>query len=566
MKVATLKNPPKKKAKWPWVLLIIFLVVVIGPILTFYILFYDPSTKRVKLQDDVSLVNIGNRIIVDSLDPAPTNGKMAIVVTENDIDNILHIAMSKITEKVKFITKAYMNANGGNYTFYLDLDGVVIKSRLRVITKLSLSEDGKNFLFNIKGIGLGRVDGFKTPATWIIDRFFTEDKINEILSQTGLSLSFSRELFAIVYPKTALIQDLAKLTTSEDLGLYFNVVKTLLEDDLMEFNFQSNNFVEGVVDLQPLQTNELVTDDAEHIKIQPEQVGQIRDKVVALINTDVIDPTVKLLPNYAFDFLFSGWENLSDEGKNALNDIDFSTVGILDKTTYTGIVSHESEATLYTKMQETVDAGKLMNKTLDPRYTKLCTLTEQDINDYISARSIVGYTSLLHRETPTGHKVNYITVENFYMNFYSAGDTNIAEMVCKVDVNGYNTSLTLNTQMPESGFTNSKLDFVVQDVRFGTSNAENIKDDFFNVVCDAINGGNDNSLVADKETYTISIDFTGIMNYAREQVESAIESTTGTHHDLADQFSMDNVTFNISGTSREDASSMQLNLINPIDY
>ncbi len=567
MKVATLKNPPKKRAKWPWVLLIIFLIIFILPVVLIYALFYDASTKKVTLQDNLTLTNVGNRIIVDSLDTAKSEAKIDVIVSENDIDNILHLTMEKYAANNKFVKKAYMYVKGNTYNFYIDLDGYIIKSRLKVTTNLELSEDGSDFVFKIKDIALGRVGGILKSSKGLIDKFVNEDTINNFIADSGLGLTFDKEQFAIVYPKENLLQDLSKLTDDQDVGLYFDVMDTMLRENMIEFDLESGHFAEGVVDLSKIQTNDLVTDDEAHIKVESSEVEALRDDLVTLVDNGDVDPTVESQLSYAFSFLFGGWDYLTDEAKTALADVDFSYIGIDDKEAYEGFGLVDANTKLYEKMKASVDVAKLIDKNLDPRYLDVCTLTETDINNYLAGRSIVGYTSLLYRQTESSYKINYITVENFYMNIYQNSESvNIAEMVCKIDVNGYPTSLTFETEMSGSGFSDNKLTFEVKDIQFGETSAEYLKDDFFAIIYDALNDSSDTSLRANKEDYTITVDFTDIMTYVQEQAEAKVEETTGTYYDLSSYFVMDNMTYEISGASRDDEGTMKLSLINAINY
>ena len=567
MKVAVSKVPVKKKSKAGWVLLTLFLVFVVGPIALIYGLFYDPTTKRVTLQDNFTFESISNRLIVDSLDYAPTEGKIDIKVTENDLDNVLHLAMQSVTSKTPYIRKAYVNVRGNRYYFYVDLDAKIIKSRVKLSTELQISDDNENFVFKIKDVALGRLSGILGPAKPLIKRFLTYEKIDEILANTQTDLTFDREKYALVYPKASLVKDLGRLTNNQAVGLYFDVMQTMVHDNMMTFEFKDGNAIEGIVDLEQLATNDYVTDDDAHIRVHTEDVQVLRDKLQLLIEHGDVDPNEANIPFYVFDFLFGGWESLSSAKQEAIQDIDFSIVSIPDKTSYVGFNLYDSEAKLIDKMKETVDPSRLVDKTLNPRYKQLCILSEEDINEYLAGRNIVGYTSLLHRNTPEKYKVNYITIENFYMNIYKNSDNhNIAEMVCKIDVNGYLTSLTFETQMPDGGFTDNKLIFEVKNIQFGQSNAENLKEEFFDIIYDALDNEGDHSLIADKENYTISVDFTDIMQYACDEAENAVETYTGSHYDLESYFSMSNLNFEITGNSRNDNGTMKLSLINPIDY
>ena len=567
MQVAVSKVPTKKKSKVGWVLLILFLVFVVGPIAAIYILFYDPTTKNVKLQDDFAFNTIANRLIVDSLDYAPTESKIDIKVTENDVDNLLHLAMQSVTAKTPYIKKAYVTVRDNRYYFYIDVDGVVIKSRVKISTELRIAPDNEHFIFKIRDIAVGRLSGLMSPAKMLVKRFITYDKIDQILANTQTDLTFDREEYAIVYPKSSLLKDLGKLTNNETVGLYFDVMQTMVHDNMMQFVFRDNNVIEGIVDLEQLQTNDLVTDDPSQILIHTEDVQSLRDDLELLIERGDIDVSDTNIPFYAFDFLFGGWEYLSLDAKEALQDVDFSYIGIDDNETYEGFGLYDAEAKLIDKMKDTVNAQALVNKSLNPRYKELCTLSEEAINEYIAGRSIVGYTSLLHRNAPEGYKVNYITIENFYMNIYkNSDDKNIAEMVCKIDINGYVTSLTFATEMPDGGFSDNKLVFEIKDIQYGQSDADNLKEQFFDIIFDALNNEGDHSLIADKENFTIAVDFGGILEYACQEAEVAVESHSGTHYDLESYFNASNLSFEILGESREDEGAMRLSLIEPIDY
>lgn len=568
MQVAISKVPAKKKSKVGWILLVIFLVLVVGPIALVYILFYDGATKNININNETDIKEIGNRLVVDSLDYAPVEKMIDVKITDNDVDNLLRLAMKSIPNNVPFVKKAYVVVSDNRYLFYVDVDAGIFKTRAKVTTTMEISPDNEKFVFKIKDVSLGRVDGLLSVGKSFIKKYVTYEKIDQILAGTQTDLSFDREQYAIVYPKTSLLTDLGRLAGSESMGLYFDVLQTMVRDNMMEFKFRDNNVIEGVVDLEHLSTNDLVTDDpGTQIRIRPEQVQEKRDMLVSLIEHGDIDPTNDDLLFDAFDYLFGGWKSLNESQKNNLNPIDFSYVDIDDKEAYEGFGLYDAEAKLIDKMKDTVDAQKLINKTLDPRYKELCTLDEGMINEYISSKNIVGYTSLLHRDTPEGYKVNYITIENFYMNIYKNSlNNNIAELVCKIDVNGYPTSLTFDTQMSNGGFTDNKLVFEVKDIKFGLSDANNLKEEFFGIISEVLNNQGDDSLTMNAENYTISVDFTNIMNYACEEAENAVETYTGTHYDLETYFAMSNLTFEIIGTSREDNGKMKLSLIEPVNY
>ena len=569
MQVATLKNPKKKRKKWPIVLLLLLVFFLVAPIVVIYALFYDPNTKRVDLKNNLSFTNAGNQIITDSLDHTVDHERIEINVSENDIDNVLHLAMEKFAHDNKFVKKAYVNVKGTSYNFYIDLDGVVIKSRLKVSTTIRETEDHSAFVFQIKDVSLGRVSGINKPTQALINRFFSEDNINLFIAQTQLSVTYDADLFGFIYTKVGVMNDLHRLTQSEGLDLYFDVIQTMVLDNFVEFDFGTDDFFLSYIDLNKLKTNDLVTDDADHLKINPSEVGErCRDNIVTLINHGDIDPKTTSL-NTVFNFLFSGWEALSDAEKEVIAPIDMSYVEIDDKETYVPLKPQGVENALYEEMRYTVDGDALTDKTLNPRYKKVCTLTEKNINDYIASRSIVGYNSLLYYEGEGGYKVNYVTLDNFYCNIYKDSENhNIAELVCKVNVNGFHTSLTFATQMNDDGaFEGNSLVFRVKEVKFGNTEAENLKKELFTVIAGALTGTDaDTTMLVNPTDQSIAIDFTKIIAYACDKAEESVLERTGEDKDLSSYFALDNLTYVISGSSRNDMGTMELSLINPIDY
>ena len=97
MQVAVSKVPVKKKSKVGWVLLILFLVFIVGPIALTYILFYDGATKKINVNNETEFKEIANRLVVDSLDYTTTESIIDVKVTESDVDNLLRLAMSIIS-------------------------------------------------------------------------------------------------------------------------------------------------------------------------------------------------------------------------------------------------------------------------------------------------------------------------------------------------------------------------------------------------------------------------------------------------------------------------------------
>ena len=575
MKVSLLTKSPPRIVVWPWVLLISFILFTAAPLAAGYIIFQDSNTKTVEIQPNFTLSEMGKRIGVDSLDNTVEKENISMFITENDMDNILMAALGKTGITSGFVKKSYVTIEGRRYTFYIDLDAYVMKSRIKIITDLEESEDHTTFIFRIKDMAMGLLTGLAQPTKAVVRRFVNEEMINSVFAQAGLSIKFDKENYILTYHRDDIMSDINKMGGNNNMGLYYDVMQTLIKKDLTTFNLDSPNFLDITFDIKPLQTNEYVTDDADHIKVHHDEVGtQCRDKLVALINAGELDPssdTTGRAMKVVFSFLFAGgYEKLSEEDKAIIDGIDFSKVGISDVGSYDGFGLNKSDSYLNDKMKE----GLLSFDDLEAKKTEVTILNEKDLNNYIAGRNVIGFTTLMHRQTPETYKVNYMTVDNFYSNIYHNGDEQIAEFVCKINVNGYPTSLTF---VSDADVGNDSIVFKIRDngVKYGEIEAPDLNDQFFEVIAGALNNG-DATISADKASKTITMHFTNIVEEAKTKMKASAEAKYGSlgptvmekiNEKIDALFSSENAEITLTGTSREDNDSgLQLNLkVNDFD-
>ena len=573
MKVAILKNPPRRRIVWPWVLLVSFLLFTVAPLAAGYILLQDSGTKRVEIQPNFTLAEMGKRIGVDSLDNVNESENIAMVITENDMDNILESALNTTGVKSGFVKKSYVNIQGRKYTFYIDLDMYVMKSRIKFVTNLEESEDKSTFIFRIKDMSIGMITGLVKPTKAIVQRFVNEQMVNSVFKQAGLSITFDRENYVLKYKKADIMSDINAMGGNNNMGLFLNVVQTLVDKDMAYFNIDSPNFLDITMDLKSLKTNEYVTDDAEHIKVQHDDVGtQCRDKLVQLVNENQFDQSdQKVFGNnlkIVFSYLFSGgYDKLNEDSKALIDSIDFTTVGITDKEAYEGFGLNNSDSYLNDKMKE----GLLTFDDLEDKKTEVTILNEKDLNNYIAGRNVIGFTTLMHRQTEESYKINYMTVDNFYSNIYHDGDEQIAEFVCKININGYPTSLTF---VSTADVGNDSIVFTIKDdgVKYGEVATNELTESFFNIITAALNNGDSTISAATTEEgkRTITMHFTNIIDEAKTAMKASAETKYGMYGEavmniinakIDELFSPENATITLTGTDRyDDDSGLKLSL------
>ena len=252
-----------------------------------------------------------------------------------------------------------------------------------------------------------------------------------------------------------------------------------------------------------------------------------------------------------------GYDKLSDENKELIDSIDFSIVGIADVPGYTGFGLNNSSDYLTEKMKE----GLMTFDDFEHSQTEVTILNEQDLNNYIAGRNIIGFTTLMHRQAEESYKINYMTVDNFYSNIYHDGDEQIAEFVCKININGYPTSLTFvsNAEVQDDSIV-----FTIKEdgVKFGSIYAPELNNQFFNVIKGALNNG-DASISAEEKDgkNTITMHFSNIVEEAKKQMKTSAEAKYGAYGPVVMDainaqidtiFSKENASITLTGTDRTD--------------
>ena len=564
MKVAVSKKPQKKR-RWPFVLLLVIAVLVL-PIAALFIFVYDANTKQLNIPENETVENISNNITVDSLDSAPTDHKLNFVVTGKDMDAIIDCALRDAGAKGGVVKKAYVYVHENRYAFYVDLDLRVFKTRIKFDTLLEETSDKMSFVFSIRDITIGRVSGFKNISTSFLGAFVNTSSINSFIKKIGLSAKYSGEDLSFTYNKIDLIDDIVKFTNNGTIDLYNDVLETIIRDQIFYFNLKTQNFAEGIANLEPFHENMYVTDYVGQIKVQPSQVGErCRDKMVQLVNEHKFDIN-EISPATVFKFLFAGYNNITAQEREHIDTIDMSSIGITNKANYKGFDLVKPEYELHEQLTQSVNVDNLISK--DPTINKnVCRLSETGLNNYLESRNVVGYTSLLFKWEGDQYKANFITIDNLYCNFFHSTDK-VAEFVCKININGYHTALTFTSKTIEEEQEQYKMIFKVQRVDYGAVQAQVLEHSFFELLHQALLDSDEtmSAINVDETNHSIIFNFNTILQETRARCEQKIYEEHGTAVNLSTYFQNSNLEYKIYGDSRITDSSIVVAMVNGIDY
>jgi len=462
----------KKRHLGLWITLGVVFTLVIAPVATFYICFFDSTTASFEGKDNVDQKHVFTNLAVDSLDEAKTNHLISYQITQDTLNQLLYTAAKTFPEDAKnHLKKLTVEIDQDTYHFLFDMTFPIFQSRLDISCGVAEQKDAGNpdndaFVFTIKDVKLGRIWGLQNLATSIAGNFIKDQDLNKSFQDAGLNMTVSLSQKTITYNKKQALADLQTiLNPSNETGLYFTILQDFLSSDLLTFDFYKDARISGNVDLTSLHTNETYCTPDKELGID---IGPYRDKLKTLLDHKIIGTEENEEAN-AFDYLIRGYANASTEAKAYMAGKDLTSISVSDYTTYTGSSLH------YAKSID--DSVKEQINIPDIALGKVAKLGENEINDVIKTTEVFGYSYLLTSEEEELYKVNYITVDNFYCNIIDGH----LYLVVGVSINGYETSVILDS-VP-SAMNQYSLELRTDKVFYGTHEASaNLKNLFFSLV------------------------------------------------------------------------------------
>ena len=131
---------PKKKKGMPGFLkfLIIFISVIIGLALLLvaaaFICFYDGKHKDIPVKEQYETSEVFNELMVDSLDDAKANKKIAFALAEDQLNQIIYNAFKDNEEAKEYLKNFYVEVtDDSKFDFVAEVQAInFVKTRLSV--------------------------------------------------------------------------------------------------------------------------------------------------------------------------------------------------------------------------------------------------------------------------------------------------------------------------------------------------------------------------------------------------------------------------------------------------
>ena len=510
-------------------LLITLVVLIILPIALAFIFLFDTGKMKVTYDDNFTVENWSKSLVVDSLDNAPTNAKAKFVLTENDLNNFIHSQIKNNTQLQKYLTQLAVDIKNDSYVLNISGKAFFFETRAKLTAKLSkevvASDEGEKeaFVLSVDKMQLGRLSQLKPIIMFFLNTFVNNETIDALTSSIKLHTDLANSrLFLYVSDFREMINKnvTGGSGTSE---FYFSFINDFFDMNLVSIDFYADDALTLNVNLEPLTGNDYGAEAGEYVyypmnyddtttkltingQEKKLSLNTIRDAIVSLLDDRIIETKdMSLVSNY----LFEGYKI------NNAPDVNLSSIGIPVKETYQGfnLVSSDS---IDDMMKNAIATFSSYTPSLDT--FDIATLTESEINLFLKTQSALGHKYFLQRTVADSkNKVNYIAVDNAYLNIY--GDDLVISV--GLNLNGLETFLTIKMTLDKVASTD-KLVYKTSKVYFGKEDKNlNISKETQQVIFDTLSQAMNQSSFKFSNDGTLTISFDGLINTAINSIDTS---------------------------------------------
>lgn len=476
--------------------LIIIGAIIVGGVVG-YSMVYDASNPTTTQDENFSIEKTMTKKVFAGFDNLATNnGNYQLSLTQEELNQTLLLLVNQsgtnLQENLRGV-ELTIDAEKQTYTFSVYVTFSFFKTKINLTT--NLQETDEAYVFTIQSLSIGKINGLESIALNILKGVVSEDSINSIFKNNGLSLTMSYNNKNLTYNKADLIQDASILLSSySDNTLYSALLEEFLSLDLLSFDFYTDKSLSVGLDLSLFSNNvNYVTTDKNLTDLD---LKTYVDNLETLLDNKIIDNSGSH-DQYVYDYLTKGYTNISDEAKAYIDTLDLSSIGITINQLYTGY-QHDSD-------NQDIVENTILNNQENLLTEGVITLDEEIVNEYLLSQSqfvTTGYV-LTGLVEDNDYDVVYFAIDNCYINFLqdSNGDERMY-LTLGLSVNGYETVLCLDSVKTES--TAFGMTMTIDNIAFGNhSMNENLQNEIFSLVGDALSTSDWLTFDATSKTFTI---------------------------------------------------------------
>ena len=496
-------------------LIIILIVFIIIPVALVFILFFDTGKMKVNYDNNFNNEDWAKALVVDSLDYTESEQAAKFIVTQDDINNLMHAAMKDNSELNKYLTQLAVDIEDDHYVINASGRLYFFETRAKLHATLERkivsngATEAEAFVFTIDKLSLGRLTHLKDVVMFFLKQFLKNSTLDALTASLKLHTDLQHSCLFIYASDLRDIINSAVTGENGTSEFYFNFINDFLDKNLLEFDFYGHDAFTVSVNLNKLTGNDYgegeyvaynmkYDDTTTKLNINGEEkklsLKVIKEALKYLLDNNIIMETELARVS---DYLFHGYDG------SYKPDADLSSIGISIKEAYQGFNLSNAES-----LENTLKSGVSSFGEYSPSVDTfdIVRLNESIINDFLKTQNVFGMKYFLTRDVKdNGVKINYIALDNAYINLLDEG----CIITLGLNINGLETVITLEMELDKDNDDSSKLVYNSGNTYFGKK-SENLvlsndtEELIFDTLADAVVS---NTFKFDKEgTLTIAFD------------------------------------------------------------
>jgi ABC-type uncharacterized transport system YnjBCD ATPase subunit len=263
------------------------------------------------------------------------------------------------------------------------------------------------------------------------------------------------------------------------------------QEGMLDFCFGQNGRIGAQISLEKLSYNE-ARDGQTFSDIS---VNTLDEQLETLLNRGALD--FQNL-NLGARYLTMGYQKLKEEEKAIVSAMDFSSVGIVSNTSYTGMI-HYDQRTLASIVLEHFPG------VLPASGEVFFRINEEDLNALVMQGDVIGSAAVFARFTGAGYKVSSIVLESFHADIRK--DTLIINFI--LSVNGRRLLFSSSLESLPTHITSITIS--VKDVRMGELAATEAESAAVFAMTESVFAAQ-NWIFCDEEAQAVTFDFESAVN------------------------------------------------------
>ncbi len=460
----------KKFFKAIIILLVVFILI---PVALVFILFFDTGKMKVKYDDNFKNEDWSKSLVVDSLDYTESEKAAKFIVTEEDINNLIHAAFKDNKDLSNYLTQLAVDITDDHYIINASGKFYFFETRAKLHATLDRkivsngTTEAEAFVFSVDKLSLGRLSHLKDVVMFFLKQFLNNSTLDALTASLKIHTDLQHSCIFIYAADLREILNSAVTGENGTSDFYFSFINDFLDKNLLEFDFYGkeaftvsvgldkltgNDYGEGqyvCYDMKYDETTTKLTINGEEKKLS---LKVIKEALKYLLDNNIIPETDM---SHISDYLFHGYDG------SYLPSADLSSIGIPVKTAYAGFNLSNAES-LENTLKQGVSSYSDYTPSLDS--FDIVKINENVINDFLKTQNVFGMKYFLTRELKEGGiKINYIALDNAYINLLKES----CIITIGLNINGLETIVTLEMDLDKNNEDSSKLVYNSSDTYFG---------------------------------------------------------------------------------------------------